>query len=74
MKKSSFIELDGKDKPRPIQYIDIKVTMEGRMKGEGGIEELLEGIDISKCMNSHYDSIVFSKLLALLQLHYNIPL
>ena len=32
MKKSSFIELDGQDKHRPIQYLDVKVTMEGKVK------------------------------------------
>ena len=34
MKKSSFIELEGRDKHRPIQFIDVKVTMESRNRNE----------------------------------------
>jgi len=31
--KSNFVELEGRDKRRPIQYLDIKVTMESKNKG-----------------------------------------
>ena len=72
--KSSFVELEGKDKRRPIQYLDLKVTMESRIKGEVTVEELLEKVDISKVMNNSYDAIVLGRLLAQLQLYYNIPL
>ncbi len=74
MKKSSFVELEGKEKRRPIQYLDIKVTTEGKGRADQVIEELLEKVDISSCMNDHYDSIVLSSLLVKLQLDYNIPL
>lgn len=51
MKKSSFIELEDKDKKRALQFLDVKVTMENRVSNEAPIEELLEKIDISKCLN-----------------------
>jgi len=38
------------------------------------VEELLEKVDISKVMNNSYDAIVLGRLLAQLQLYYNIPL
>jgi hypothetical protein len=41
MKKSSFIELDGKEKRRLIQFLDIKVTMENRSGTENTVDELL---------------------------------
>ena len=47
--------------------------MEGRSKGET-VEEMLEAIDISGCMNGNYDAIVLSRLLNVLQMHFNIPL
>jgi adenine/guanine phosphoribosyltransferase-like PRPP-binding protein len=72
--KSSFVELEGRDKRRPIQYLDIKMTMESRNKGEAAVEELLERVDISKVMTNSYDAIVLGRLLAQLQLYYNIPL
>lgn len=31
MKKSSFIELEGKEKKRAIQFLDVKVSMENRV-------------------------------------------
>lgn len=48
-KKSSFIEPEGREKRRLIQYLDVKVVMSG--KGLPDVEELLEKVDISKCMN-----------------------
>jgi hypothetical protein len=30
MKKSNFIELEGKEKKRLIQFLDIKISMENR--------------------------------------------
>ena len=47
--------------------------MEGKTKGEA-VEEMLEAIDISGCMNGNYDAIVLSRLLNILQMHFNIPL
>lgn len=73
MKKSSFIELY-QEKRRPIQHLDIRITMENKNKNEQPVDELLEKVDISKCMSDHYDSIILSKLLTHLQLNYNIPL
>ena len=73
MKKSSFVELEGRDKRRPIQYLDVKVTMESRGKNES-VVELIEKVDISPFMNPSYDSIVLCKLLKELQLNNNIPL
>lgn len=72
MKKSSFIELDGKEKRRLIQFLDIKVTMENRTGPQNTIDQLLEKVDISKCMNEGYDSIMFQKMLDILRLEYNI--
>ena len=66
--------MEGRDKRRPIQYLDLKVTMESKNKGEVAVEELLEKVDISKVMNNSYDAIVLGRLLAQLQLYYNIPL
>lgn len=63
----------GKDKKRPFQFLDVKVTMENRVSNEAPIEELLERIDISKCLNDGYDAIILSNLLTLLHLSYNIP-
>ena len=71
--KSSFVELDGKEKHRLIQFINVKVAMEGKSKGES-VEEMLEAIDISGCMNGNYDAIVLSRLLNILLMYYNIPL
>lgn len=48
--------------------------MESRNPSEPSTEELIEKVDISKCMNDTYEAIVLSKLLAQLQLNYNIPL
>lgn len=47
--------------------------MENRVSNEAPIEELLERIDVSKCMNEGFDAIVLSNLLTLLHLSYNIP-
>ena len=51
MKKSSFIELEDKDKKRALQFLDVKVTMENRVSNEAPIEELLEKIDITAWLN-----------------------
>lgn len=37
-KKSSFIELEGKEKKRLIQYLDIKVTMEAKNNPSYSVE------------------------------------
>ena len=73
MKKISNTELDIRDKRRSLQFLDVKVTMDNRLANEPPIEELVEKIDISKCLSDNYDSIIFCKLLSILYLNYNIP-
>ena len=48
--------------------------MQGKGKNQQNVEELLQNIDISGCMNITYDAIVLGKLLNVMQLNYNIPL
>lgn len=73
MKKSSFIELEGKDRKKNTPIFDVKVSMENRLTNEPPIEELIEKLDLNHCMNDAVDSIILNKLLSSLNLSYNIP-
>lgn len=47
--------------------------MDNRAHEESCIEELVEQMDLTKCLNESCDAIIFARLLSTLYLHYNIP-
>lgn len=47
--------------------------MENKITNESPIEELIENVDISRCISENNESIILTKLLTQINLNYNIP-